>query len=68
MPKDGEVRKRRRGRSGTKYEIYRDPPGEWRTTTGDDYRRARDTWLEQQGGTTSIHCSICSFWISNIIY
>lgn len=53
MPKDGEVRKRRRGRSGTKYEIYRDPPGEWRTTTGDDYRRARDTWLEQQGGTTA---------------
>lgn len=53
MPKDGEVRKKKRGRSGTSYQIYRDPPGEWRTTTGDDYRKAKNTWLEQQGGSSS---------------
>jgi hypothetical protein len=57
MPKDGEVRKRRRGRSGTKYEIYRDPPGEWRTTTGEDYKKARDAWYEQNNNGTGAYKS-----------
>ena len=52
MPKDGEVRKKKRGRSGTSYQIYRDPPGEWRTTTGEDYKKAKNTWLEQQAGSS----------------
>ena len=57
MPKDGDVRKKKQGRSGTKYEIYRDPPGEWRTTTGEDYTKARDAWAEQHNNGTAAYKS-----------
>lgn len=53
MPKDGDTRKKRQGRSGWKYEVYRDPPGEWRTTTGEDRTKAKNAYLEQNGGSTS---------------
>ncbi len=53
MPKDGDVRKKKRGRSGTTYQIYRNPPGVWKTTTGADYTKAKNTFLEQSGGSTS---------------
>jgi hypothetical protein len=57
MPKDGDVRKggnaqqKRKGTGGT--EIYRDPPGEWRKTTGEDAKKAEKTLLEQNNGSLS---------------
>lgn len=53
MPKDGDTRRLKQGRTGWKYQVYRDPPGEWRTTTGEDRKKARDAFLDQNGGSTA---------------
>ena len=53
MPKDGDTRRKRQGRSGWAYQVYRDPPGEWRTGTGEDRKKIKNEYLAQQGGSTS---------------